>query len=201
MKEFIILLGGLIAFGTLGFWLLFAIETVFIIGCIEHKSSGWGIVWGIATLFLLVPLFKLVPSWHWLVIGFFGYFLIGGIWSLIKWYQHARREVIEFNKSHANDLTKGSQYDRWMDKKPNETQTQLEARIQENRRELHEGAVRDFRRDLNPSRNKDILSLWICFWPWSILWTCTRDLVNTIFDVLSTTYVRITEAALKKLTP
>lgn len=159
-----------IALGTVGFWLLLGIETLFIIGCVENKSTGWGFVWGVLLLLLIKPIFDLAPSWQWLVGGFFAYFFIGAVWSIVKWYFHVKKEVRDELANYKK--TKGDE--KGYDPK------YLKLRLQ-------------------PSENKNLLCLWIAYWPWSVLWSLTRDLVINIVDALTHVYQNITNAAFKKL--
>jgi hypothetical protein len=55
--------------------------------------------------------------------------------------------------------------------------------------------------NLKASSNKQAIYTWIAFWPWSVLWAMTHDLIKHIYELLSGVYNRISSRALGRVKP
>ena len=52
---------------------------------------------------------------------------------------------------------------------------------------------------LNPQYNKGRILAWIAYWPWSLLWEFTRDLVSCIYNNLIGIYQNISNKAIGEI--
>jgi hypothetical protein len=63
------------------------------------------------------------------------------------------------------------------------------------------GSKRDLEYFLQARRHKSEIYMWILYWPWSLLWSFTHDLVKTIYESLLGVYSNITKRALMRVIP
>ena len=63
---------------------------------------------------------------------------------------------------------------------------------------LPESCLRDLKNAMSVSRHKAMLTGWIAFWPWSMLWSLTGDFFNMLYDAMTNVYQKITDNALSK---
>lgn len=54
--------------------------------------------------------------------------------------------------------------------------------------------------EISVANNKAVLTGWIAFWPWSLLWSLTGDFFNMLYDAMSNVYQSITNRGLSKFT-
>ena len=64
--------------------------------------------------------------------------------------------------------------------------------------ELSENQMRDLKNDLSVSQHKAMVTAWIAFWPWSVLWSLTGDFFNMLYDAMTNIYQKITNHGLSK---
>lgn len=162
-----------IAFGTVGFYVLLAVLTIFLIGLTEF-SRPWisTIILSIFLVYYSKPLLVLAGSVGlWAILG--GYIVVGVVWSLYKWRRHVRATFKE-----ARDISSG-----------------LMAHINRNGPDF----TQHFYTLINPSENKGMLYNWIAFWPWSFIWSITGGLFRNLYELLAGRYQAITDNAKKDL--
>jgi hypothetical protein len=67
-------------------------------------------------------------------------------------------------------------------------------------RSLTEGQMREIQRETDPSRHKSLITTWIFYWPWSLLWNVFGDIITTVFESLQKAYANITKRSISKFT-
>lgn len=160
------------AFGTVWFWILAVIASVIIIACTEHEHYPTP---SIVVTLLAIIYWKQIIAAPWqtigIVVGLFA--LFGVLWSIFKWFRHVNKFVAKYRSEHGIA-------------QPDGTVT------------LSESQMRDLRNDISVSNNKALLTGWIAFWPWSLLWSLTGDFFNMLYDAMSNVYQKITDSGLNK---
>jgi hypothetical protein len=61
---------------------------------------------------------------------------------------------------------------------------------------LTDSQRRDLKSDISVSSNKALITGWIAYWPWSLVWNVTGDFFKTIYEQLQGVYQRIVDKAL-----
>lgn len=65
---------------------------------------------------------------------------------------------------------------------------------------LNQSNMARLKTEISVANNKAVLTGWIAFWPWSLLWSLTGDFFNTLYDAMSNVYQSITNRGLSKFT-
>jgi hypothetical protein len=164
---------GLFLFGTIWFWLFWAVATVVIICSLETEHFMWGNMFAfVGALLIYLSFSHIAPGV--LTLGNIGiavglYLAAGGIWSLFKWWRHCRQELEATKEKIAH---------------------------QPDRFDYHQS---DLRNQVSASQNKGRICAWITYWPWSCFWNISRDAINTVFDALTGLYNGISNHTLNQL--
>ncbi len=164
---------GFLVFGGFWFWALCVLLSIILLTCIENKGGIW------ATLALVVALISLqlwsdVKVFSWVInnpalalLSFVGYFGIGTLWSVGKWWFHVgnirakydarREEFCEANGINPNEAIPANKQAKWQQ------------------------AIA-YLGPIPPSvrRHKTDIYLWIGYWPWSMFWTAFSDVIIAI---------------------
>ena len=193
----------LFVFGTLWFWGLLLLDSILFIWCVEDKHLGLG------CFVVLVTAALLSQNWAWLVgqpwwvyasVGL-GYIAVGGVWSVWRWFRYVRKAVDEFKQLnveytpvelHVPDY----QYEVMSGTRQNRCINEAEVKMIVRRNDVSRG----LREAICPRDNKEQITLWGVFWPWSILWSCIGDVCEFMWDMLVQAYTSITKRALDSLT-
>jgi hypothetical protein len=61
---------------------------------------------------------------------------------------------------------------------------------------LTDSQRRDLKSEISVSSNKALITGWIAYWPWSLVWNITGDFFKTIYEQLQGVYQRIVDKAL-----
>ncbi|MBX4190374.1 hypothetical protein KW791_03725 [Candidatus Parcubacteria bacterium] len=191
------------SFGVFGLW---SIEFFFLVAlfCVIEvlaieKENGRG-----ATISLILSLLLLnwigglkLPTYIYQHPGFsvlllIGYFLMGAVWSVIKWwlytkdlrekYDKIKREFLEYNGKDSNTAIPVELKEDWVDF------------VKHKGLRMENGTFVP-----DPYRHKSTLLVWIGHWPFSALWTLINDpvkrILKTLYNQLQTTYRRIAQAS------
>jgi hypothetical protein len=160
----------LIAAGTLGFWIFLGVCLVLMGILLENEYEFWAS----AILLILVVAYGHHFSLAALLVGGLSYLIVGGIWSLGKWYLFVQdyvqnRDKNEHKSWSSDKLTKEEQDEQW---------------------------VKQAKTYLRPNNHKSKITGWISAWPVSIVWTVIRDSVKTVYNNLSKQYEKIVDNCL-----
>lgn len=175
----------LFAIGTFWFWILMAVHFCVLLALIEYEKVGWATITLIATFAALHFLgdFNIVsavlhnPATAAIVAA--GYFVAGTAWSVVKWWFYVRRCREEYDTLKAAflerngvqgtavpDALKG----KWKEELSNDYRYGRERR-------------RSFANGVIPKAgdHKGRIMTWMCYWPWSAVWTMINDPVKRLF--------------------
>jgi hypothetical protein len=189
-------LAGLLALGTIGFWLLVFIDFVVITALVENEEGVWATVVAIGSIIGLNYLWKLPivaaikanPGHTALLIA--SYFAIGIGWSFVKWVLFLHKENFKYRDFKTQFLAK---------KNAAELTPELAASLMEDLDSHNKyEAYRDHRISATPPQfldHKGKLTRWATYWPFSIIGTLLNDVVRKswtyIINLLQGTYQRV----------
>lgn len=63
---------------------------------------------------------------------------------------------------------------------------------------LTDSQMRDLKSEISVSQHKAMVTSWIMFWPWSLLWALTGDFFNMLYEAMTNIYQKITDHGLSK---
>jgi len=162
------------AVGTWAFWLLIlSLSTVYTIAT-ERDTHGVAIFATFIAAGLcwnsLVALGTTI-AWPLLLIGIGVYALVGGAWSVFRWFKYCREYIVQnpFNINATNDYSG-----------------------------IKETTISFYKNRLQPSKHKSRLIGWIAYWPWSLVWNIVGDTLTAIYDALVNIYQKTADLVIKK---
>lgn len=180
----------LIAFGTVGFWILAVVLFSIVIALVENEAGFWATVILIGSAIGIDKLYKLSlltvvkanPGHVAILVGV--YFLTGIVWSIAKWYFFLHKRVVKYNSERAQFLRS---------RNATTMTAELAAEFQ--------GYVSSSARPVDASDHKADLIRWATYWPFSIVGTLLNDVVRRtweyIYELLQSTYQRIADSMFK----
>ena len=121
-----------------------------------------------------------------------GYLALGSLWSVIRWYIHVTNEVDRYQNTVLPRIT--ADFATWvknndMDKRWSEA---------DRKAEFAKYAKGQFKLP-NPAKSKDLILLWMIYWPMSAIWTLVNEPVvrffKYVYSKLTNTYQRIVRSA------
>lgn len=186
-------LAGLLAFGTLWFWLFALAVFITITALVENEEGVWATVVFIGTVLSLqflskVPVLDYVKSNPGHTLMYVGlYFVIGTVWTLIKWYFFVHKRIVKYNDFKRSYM------------KNNKIET-LDAK---SAADLLETARRSgIQVDApDPADHKGDFTRWGTYWVFSMVGTALNDVVRRaweyVYEMLQTTYERMSNAIFK----
>lgn len=163
----------LFAVGSLAFWILFVLADVIVVALIDHQKWGWSAITLFFTALTLAFLgdFNLIvfvranPGHALYLLGL--YFIIGAVWSVLKWYFFLLREREDYDKRRADFL-------KYRGLSANSKITP----------ELKADFIKKLGATTRPSvhNHKSQVMGWLVYWPWSALWTLINDPIRRIWE-------------------
>lgn len=144
------------------FWVLFGVFSIVLFVSVETDKAGIATVATLVFLILfafwgglpgggsLLALLAANPTY--IIIGVIGFFVLGTLWAVAKWWFYVR-DLAEKRKEQIAAHGKGKSY-YGVIQKP---------------------LVRD---------NKSRIMTWMCFWPYSFVWTMINDPVRRVFKAI-----------------
>jgi len=191
-------LGTLFALGTFWFWLLVLIDFVVITALVENENGLWATIVMIGSLFGLNYLWKLPildtvktnPGHTAMLVG--SYFVLGAVWSLVKWFFYLHKQRIKYEEYKAAFLKENNAA---------ELTPSLAAKLAD----TLAGSPRKYSTwnddaavsaaPPNAREHKGDLTRWATYWPFSIIGTLLNDVVRKawtyIYELLQSTYQRM----------
>lgn len=173
----------LFALGTFWFWVLVAVHFCVLLALIEYEKTGWATFTMIATFAALYFLgdFNVVaaalhnPAMTAAFVG--GYFAAGTAWSVAKWWFFVRRCREDYDKQKIAFLRQNGI-------EGTVIPDALKAKWKENLG-YNYGGRNSYRRGENvipkAGDHKSRIMTWMCYWPWSMVWTLINDPVKRVF--------------------
>jgi hypothetical protein len=201
MFEFLAgLLAGMMAVGSIWFWLLVFAVLIGITVLVETEEGGWATFTLVVSVILMNWVFKvgiIQALWAhpWKALGWvLVYFVLGIAWGLVKWFVfvHKRAGLYRdardaFLKQHrATELTPA-----------------LAAELME---ELNHN-FRSYQTEVSAlppkaSEHKGDIIRWMSYWPFSVVGTLLNDVVRKawrhIYDLMTQTYDRVAAHVFRK---
>lgn len=192
-------LAGLLAFGTLWFWLLSFVIFVAITALVENDEGVWATIVFIGTVLSLnflskIPILDYIKTNPLHTLAYVGiYFAVGIVWTLIKWYFFVHNKSVKYAAFRAKFLK---------DNKVTELTPELSVRLQElvkSDYDLRNNGVTGSAPD--PAEHKSDLTRWGTYWPFSMVGTALNDIIRKawdyVYEMLQTTYARMSKAIFK----
>lgn len=183
------LFAGVLAAGSIWFWLVLIGIGITLVALVENEKGTWATLTTIATVLLLnyawkVPVFKSIIAHPWAVLAWIGiYYVVGIIWGMLKWTSFVHKMVGQYNEYKADFLKRNS---------TTELTPELAAKLRD---ELSRSSSRPSSAVPTASEHKSDILRWMTYWPFSIVGTFLSDIVvklwNHIYTFLATTYDRI----------
>lgn len=162
-------------FPSWGFFLGILLLSVIYTVATEKNTHEFSIFATFAAIFLFWKNLPVVVShWHILLILVLIYGVIGGLWSVFRWFRYCR-EYIGQNPAHVDSL--------WEYVGGNKVKITMN---------------QYYKNKLSPKHHKSRLIGWVVYWPWSLVWNIIGDFVTGIYDVLSNTYQKVAESVINK---
>jgi hypothetical protein len=192
----------MLIFGLATAWIWFmslvAVESILLFILIEGNKPGWCAISLLSTFGLLKFLAGVnIPLLAWehpglAVLFILGYFLVGTIWSIGKWYLFVKDRRAKYDEAKANwspDLSRGGK---------------IYANVATEWEKSHEYLrFKNSKNGLAPlvRDNKSRILTWMGYWPWSMLWTLINDPIKrafkTIYNHIHDTLQSISNSAFK----
>ena len=176
MEVFLAGLFAAIAFGTVWGWITLVAAYIIITALVENDKGVWAFIAVLTSIFLLCKM-HLGDAFHFIIANpgkvallVLGYFVVGTIWGIVKWFLYVNRELERYNEKKST----------WLQ---NEKLKAIETSEQalEFKKFLGYSGV-----DIAPkarSHKSDIM-LWMTYWPFSCLWTIINDPIRKIFRTI-----------------
>jgi len=167
----------LILFGGIFWWLIIAVWFVAMALMIEANDS-WHATWISLVCFGALwwatgghnPFPWLGRHWQDLLMGALAYFVLGGMWSIIKWWFYLHKRANYYEENIKPDLEK--KWSGFVDSQKAAYKNDFKNYVQAN--------VYDMPPDVK--NHKGDIMMWMCWWPMSLLGSVFSDLLHNIFQ-------------------
>jgi hypothetical protein len=186
-------LAGLLAFGTLWFWLFSLAVFIGLTLLVENDEGVWATIVFVGTVLSLnflskIPLLDYVknnPGHTLMYVGL--YFAIGVVWTIIKWYFFVHRKIVAYTEFKRKFLK-----DRGVEALTPALANELIDRCK---------AYSVSPTPPDPADHKGDLTRWGTYWIFSMVGTALNDVVRRaweyVYEMLQTTYDRMAKAIFK----
>ena len=163
-------------FPALGFFLgLLTLSIIYTVAT-ECDTYGFSIF---ATILGVILFWKSIvlaaTCWQLVLICAAAYVLIGGAWSVFRWFKYCREYIATHPYKEANE-----RYE-YRDGK-----------------EIPLTPQAYYKKKLQPNEHKSRLIGWVAYWPWSLIWNIAGDTLTAIYDALANVYQKVADAVIKK---
>ena len=180
MQEFLVV-------GGVWFWVAIAAETILLMYWIAQETGIASTVSLVVTLVVFQWVFKLdilgsVAEWPLCVIGgVAAYLLLGTLWTIVKWWFYVKEERRKYDEFRMKWLRENcdSPTGKWLASDAIPAQ-----RVEDFHRALPRWG--ECKIDCHPlvAEHKELIYLWLAYWPWSFLWTMIDDPVRKMFRAI-----------------
>lgn len=191
-------------FGTLWFWILFIIVALMVTifsedSPIKATLLAGGFILLMAWVGNISPLAMITQHGFWSALAIFGYFVIGVVWSLVKWKfyvmsQRRKIDLLKIQHREAMELNRKLYQDR---KNYDFAEEALSVWLELCRK----NSISD--RAPKVSEHKAQIIGWMSYWPVSLVWTMINDPVRrafvAIYDALGTSFQKISDNAFRDI--
>ena len=198
----------LFVFGSVGFGILSLLMFLLILALTENNHNIWAGLFIMIFAVIVNSVNPLIMSFsiYTILISTLGYFIIGGCWSFVKWFNLVKRKltkyselkdewIIIFNKSNPDNILKlNTQTNITAVLGPVAASTFEKYLVLNGYSQPHHGL------DIVPlaANNKEKLVNWIIFWPTSLVWTAINEPIAKIatwmYNKFSNVYTNISRS-------
>ena len=189
--------------GTFWWYIITGCFVIWAIALTESESMAWTIVSLSIYLVFLSSLGKVNVFSHVFydplhtLLYVLGYFVIGVIWSFIKWWLRVN-ETAQRYKEERDKFFKEQKHISAVSKSYQKTDHVID------RWQSHIEYKEDIKKPV-ASKNKEKISVWIVYWPFSFFWSLINDIVKRIVEQFvirfQKIYQSISDKAFKNLEP
>lgn len=168
---------------------LLVVESIVLLFLIENDKPGWCTLSLGATLGLLkfcagVNVFEM--AWNnpgKAVLTILGYFLVGTLWSVAKWYFFVKNKRTAFDEAKA-EYALNPEYPMWAGHRGEKAPPKEPTPWVESHR--YQSFIDRHTKTLAPSvrGNKSRIMTWMGYWPWSMVWTLINDPIKRAFKAI-----------------
>jgi len=216
MSEF---LAAVLIFGGFWFWTFSALAFFVIMAFAENEKNFWAFItlgvfiglmeWSGSTTILNTITSNPLVIIKWAAL----YFVIGSVWSIIKWFSYVSNKAKEFGEKKLAYIIKYNAVGSERIKVTNQEFYELEVSVKTPIPEISTEDFLSFLRKVgymtysansiipSATNNKDRLVSWIIWWPTSALWTLINDpirkLAEKLYGSLQGVYSKISQQAFK----
>lgn len=168
-------------FFVMGSWWFFALcglSVLLLFWAVETDSPFWA-AFTVATYFGALALFGDFNALTWMqahpwkflqyVVGFF---VVGTVWSVAKWWFYVRERRDDFNQMKLGFI------------KRHELGLKVTEPIPEDKLAAYGDWMSVLRGRPDPSAHKSRIMVWMMYWPWSMLWTLVNDPIKKLFKAI-----------------
>jgi hypothetical protein len=179
----------LFAFGTLWYFILTAVWLIALLWCVEKENSIGSGIWVLVYLCFLQFLAKVSfvdqvfhrpgTSLLWIL----GYFVIGFVWSFVKWWIYVHKKAEKLAEMRT-DFIKQRKRDRLTLGYDSVTDITANTKMPESEKEAWKSflAFKDVIPKVADKKGK--ISIWIMYWPVSMLWSLVNDFVKKALRIV-----------------
>ena len=190
-----------LVFGSVGFWVLFTVVSVWFWIALSLKKSFTATIVLVLTIFLLVQFGNLSFAYVWAhpggaLLWALTYLGAGALWSVMRWallLLNMKRKHKDLRKKFLDHRALGSR-----ETIPAYLKGQWHDTVRDSFSWEGVDVAEDGSLSANPGRHKESIYMWILFWPWSIAFYFLEEpLVRTvrfIYRRLVGTYEKISES-------
>jgi len=190
------------------FWGLIILESLFLFWAMAEEWPGKATGSVVLTIALVILLGNGLEIGAWaaanlILVGalVLGYFAAGTLWSVGKWFVHVSKTARFFKEAKVEWLTDAKKREPknfvmpdgspWpinpQAKIPPELQSEWDGTVISMNRDKDGWTFRTYGNSVRPenvtfSEYKGTILFWMCYWPWSFVWTMINDFVRAVFE-------------------
>jgi uncharacterized membrane protein YuzA (DUF378 family) len=177
--------------GSVLFWALIAAHFLIMLALIEYEKPGWA-TFSLITVFAGLKFFgdfdivkAMFGNLGWTAAAVAIYFVAGTAWAIAKWWFYVTKCRDKYNDAKIAFLERnglgGATKDtaipdellrKWQETREHEIGYQARRAAHQPQREQIAPKARD---------HKGRIMVWMCYWPWSMVWTLINDPVKRLF--------------------
>jgi hypothetical protein len=177
-------------FGTIGFWICFALCVLIVTALSETDSPWWAGFVLIGTMTVLctangIGLSTITNNPLESIAAVVGYFVCGVLWSLVKWWRFLVSALENYNELKASFYAGFDRHD--TEKKMKMTEDEKRLAWKEQVKSMHFSSIRST--PPSPADHKKDIVTWMTYWPLSVVVTLLDDPIRRMFNLLYSRFV------------
>lgn len=192
-------------FGTMWYFLVTAAWVVAILWCVEKENpigSGIWLILYLCFLQFLAGVNFLDQAVHHPIVSalwVFGYFVVGFLWSFVKWWLYVHKKAEEFSRiRHGFLIGRQISYNRKAVTHPELGNITEDTKIPENLMDEWKSHISCHGVIPRVRDNKGKISMWVIYWPASMVWSLVNDFVKKFIRIIVMKCRKIYEGITKR---